>query len=710
MYNFVVKTRLFTVINLLFLVIGLRLIQQNVNKTIVSKEIYWSKNDLKLIDPIDSLTQERCEILAVFMRKQFYEFEIRVDFLNENDIENCVLETKFLPSIHNEINFKIAPLSPDLGSPNLYSVIFNKKYQYILLKFPENYSKYNVEFTSREKNKISTSDSTQQINLLQPSPNPMQISLMAFNTHPGFIPSQILRFWNGAHTGPNGQRHGLKFLLDAVETTQLPVTLLDLITPSGLSALEFLDTSEKIKFLQSSSLLFLPVPINIYSTSFPDIYNSFQENSNNHGYINQNIIFYNLDQQILVKSDNYAQQINLSQEYNHIIFSTPITNREPFSTNGLSELTIKRIYNDYANSKIKTNILFSLNESIIADQVFAKEIFLSIKNHPWIEVVYPFQNKEDEGSPDFNPAESSISTVNIFPGETMEKILNSKGPFQNYLLGYVNDIHGRKQSIQFAELSKHYLPDIYYYLAANHWSINPEVKTSCDLDIDSDGKIECLITNQDYFGIIELDTGRLAFLAVRSENSVYQLIAPSSSIMFGLGPEQEWNINNSIFSDPQEIPGAFYDEDGIMKDYRLLEIYENYVLLFDKNTNNSKIYSINEDGFNFESIGNGNSSVVIPVLLSPECMRANQWQEQYKVSQINPELKININCLLETININFTQPLDFNISSFLESKKFMLLPENPEFSYPEAHYRKMGLTLVELRFQESERIKVTISK
>ena len=228
------------------------------NKNMFSHELFWSKNDVKIIDPIDSLTEDRCEILAVLMRKNVNEFEIRVDFLSEDDIDNCILETKFHTSIHNEIKLNIAPDSKDLDETDLNSVIFNKKYSYILLRFPLNYAKYNVEFGSREKNQKLISDFTQQISIFQPSQLPLKITLMAFNTHPGYIPSQILRSWNGAHTGPNGQRHGLKFLVEAAEATQIPVTLLDINTPSGLAALEFLDASEKIKDLQSSFYIISP--------------------------------------------------------------------------------------------------------------------------------------------------------------------------------------------------------------------------------------------------------------------------------------------------------------------------------------------------------------------------------------------------------------------------------------------------------------------
>ncbi len=704
------KNRIIALINLLILIIGLISIQKNVNKNRISHELFWSKNDLKLIDPIDSLTGDQCEILAVLMRKNVYEFEIRIDFLSVNDIDNCILVTRFHTPIRNEINFTVAPDSTGLDDADLNSVIFNKINGYTLLRFPLKYSKYNVEFVTREKNHNLLSDSTQQINIFQPTPSPLPITLMAFNTHPGYQPSQILRFWNGAHTGPNGQRHGLKYLLDAAGSTQIPVTLLDLNTPSGLASIEFLDISEKLKKLQASSILFLPIPINVNTPSYPIILNSFQENMINLGYVNQNLVFYNLNQQFLVKYGNYTQSIDLTPDYEIKALSEMESYQDPFSTNGLSELTIKKIFHNYLNSKNTTNILFPLNKSNIADRAYASEIFASLKSHPWLEVEIPFQQKFDTNPTKSMSESNEFSTKKILSDELTETILLSKGSFQNYLFDYINDLLGNKQSEKFVELSQRYLPNIYYYIAANQWEANPEMKTGCNQDIDNDGMTECLLISRDYFGIIELDGGRLAFLAVRSGNSVYQLIGPSSSIMFGLGPEEEWNIKESVFADPQEIPGAFFDDNGNWNNYQPVDISENSVVIIDKITNTSKKFSINEDGFRFENNANEIKSIYIPVILSPDCMRINKWQQHYNVFQFDTASNIKMNCSNETINIKFSPPISSEISSFIESEKLMLLPENPEFSYPEGFYIKIGVSLVELKYLPGDQITITVSK
>jgi hypothetical protein len=71
-----------------------------------------------------------------------------------------------------------------------------------------------------------------------PQPGRARLLLEFWNTLPADSPAQALRRWDGAHTGPLGQRHGLRPLLLAAEGSQIPLVLLDLTQPSALSALD----------------------------------------------------------------------------------------------------------------------------------------------------------------------------------------------------------------------------------------------------------------------------------------------------------------------------------------------------------------------------------------------------------------------------------------------------------------------------------------
>ena len=90
-------------------------------------------------------------------------------------------------------------------------------------------------------------------------PNPIRAPAANFLRHlRSPFPAEALRSWDGAHTGPHGERHGLKHLLDAVEEYQIPTVLLDLKEPENLSALDAMGILPQIDALANNSLLILP--------------------------------------------------------------------------------------------------------------------------------------------------------------------------------------------------------------------------------------------------------------------------------------------------------------------------------------------------------------------------------------------------------------------------------------------------------------------
>ena len=82
--------------------------------------------------------------------------------------------------------------------------------------------------------------------------------LTFYETFAARLPAEALRSWDGAHTGPRGERHGLKHLLDAVEENQIPIVLLDLKKPESLSALDAMGLLPRIQQMEQAGLLLLP--------------------------------------------------------------------------------------------------------------------------------------------------------------------------------------------------------------------------------------------------------------------------------------------------------------------------------------------------------------------------------------------------------------------------------------------------------------------
>ncbi len=104
------------------------------------------------------------------------------------------------------------------------------------------------------------------------SPPPPAHALLAFwNTFQAVTPALTLRRWNGAHTGPTGERHGLRSVLAAANETSSSLVLLDLKTLPSLSAVDYAGGLPLIRSMVQRGLLELPdvLPISAGPSSAP---------------------------------------------------------------------------------------------------------------------------------------------------------------------------------------------------------------------------------------------------------------------------------------------------------------------------------------------------------------------------------------------------------------------------------------------------------
>ncbi|GAB4489387.1 MAG: hypothetical protein Fur0016_21770 [Anaerolineales bacterium] len=87
---------------------------------------------------------------------------------------------------------------------------------------------------------------------------PLPLQFIFTNTFsPAATPIQAWRRWDGAHTGPRGERHGLHGLLKAAEKHQIPLTLSDTNTPAVLSAIDAVGGTAQLRRMEKSGLLAL---------------------------------------------------------------------------------------------------------------------------------------------------------------------------------------------------------------------------------------------------------------------------------------------------------------------------------------------------------------------------------------------------------------------------------------------------------------------
>jgi hypothetical protein len=214
-----------------------------------SEERPWS-GALRSLDPADA-TNPANDITAVYLRTDGDNLQIRVDLLDFQAPKQLSLDIQ----IGDESAPEVVPLDIHIPSgSDSARVSLDPLLATVTVAVPLS------EIPSHPRVDVSTpEDEITGLVLDGPIPTGTAPVLLTFyDTFAGRLPAEALRHWDGAHSGPRGERHGLKHLLDAAEEYQIPIVLLDLKKPENLSALDAMGLLPRIKQLEQEGLLLLP--------------------------------------------------------------------------------------------------------------------------------------------------------------------------------------------------------------------------------------------------------------------------------------------------------------------------------------------------------------------------------------------------------------------------------------------------------------------
>jgi hypothetical protein len=135
---------------------------------------------------------------------------------------------------------------------------YNFSQDYLTVRLPGGLLPENFRFQVFALSPSGLADSTPPVAGDAPPPPRAPLLLSFQDVFPASSPAQALRRWDGAHTGPYGERHGLHPLLEAARRNRIPLTLLDLRTPAALSALDIVGGLREVREMQRSGLLEIP--------------------------------------------------------------------------------------------------------------------------------------------------------------------------------------------------------------------------------------------------------------------------------------------------------------------------------------------------------------------------------------------------------------------------------------------------------------------
>jgi hypothetical protein len=555
-------------------------------------------------------------------------------------------------------------------------------------------------------------------------PKRAPILLAFWNSFPAYSPAQSLRRWDGAHTGPFGERHGLSILLDTISRSGVPVALLDLRDPFALSALDFLDALPLIRELLSAKLLILPdlIPGSPSYPIFPQGLPSWASEkylqdlkaiSKQHGLSSSTILY--TPQHVENIPGNYVLTFGPENEVSHNQLSgyhLPIPAQVPdelqASPFGLP-LAIRKKLLDNAlhinkkNSEYPLLILGgSLPDSAFADPSSADATMRYIANHPWIQPLNEddLRSLPENVSPELFSGETTGSSVERFsPSEVLSELPypmeDDQYPLYRSAWDSALSLYAPlpPEPEMLPSLRSNYTGQPGIILEAARWAENPQPQLDCKSDPDLDGIQECILASDQHFAIFDLEGGRLVAYYSISGSELHQIIAPTSQFVVGLGDPSTWFLDAGEGSDSKGIHGAFADTSPPWVQYDVTT--NNGQLSFTSPGQRlTKIFSLSETGLQVEYQTTDPIIVQIPIAIDPWLRFSPGWSDEFHCLPILDGYSCQ---LTDNFSVEIETDASISASTFVDSRAHLAVPEDPNLDYPTGHYLPFPLALIEIK-------------
>jgi len=710
----------------------------------------WAYADMRGLDTADAL-QPSLDLIAIYTRQNGSDFQIRLDLL---DLETAfdfdlyiVLDTSpgglrevFLnavPSAATSItNLTATALEWDLllilpahDSPRAYLSTESSPSAHLIPRLVRDpwldtvtvsLSRHHLPtgghialqvFTTAPGQHLAADSIGPVRSDASPPTNRAPLLLAFWDTFPAHSPAQALRRWDGAHTGPTGERHGLRYVLDSAERYGLPVALLDLKTPASLAALRYLGGMAQIQRLLDRRLLILPdvaygEPAQASVASSRRAAQTFGLPASQFVYT----AFPFLQPAYRAQFANlpiYQSASHLTHWKNTILIPLPAPDAPQATTDGPSP-DVRRALLETALSPDPADLVVlggSLPHSTWGDADMAASTFAWLAAHPWIQpldgnalLTFPApQSFHAPRSPEnaSSPASTWLTDLRAAPDNVITDLA-----WQTYFT-----LTAPTDDAQLRALRANYFGQIGILLAASRWAENPFRLSECSIDFDADGENECLLASTTFFAIIETDGARLTHLFYRDENSPHQLIGPTAQFWIGISDPSLWDLSTGRTADPGQIMGAFSDTEETLQNYDFTFPPNGSLSLTSADGTRVKIYYLTDNGVIVEYHTATPVTTRIPLVVDPQAfffgevgyhavLGPNFWRWGPEGGPM--------------VNIQSTSPM--RAQGFTASYPFLSLPEDPNLDYPLGHYFPFPLSLIEITVSKIAVIEITVNK
>jgi len=671
----------------------------------------WTQADLRLLAPQHATPSPVTDILAVYTRTTDLSVDIRVDLLDIVWGDRYALKI----TLWDDRDFSAAPLTITIsstgaaqtgglrdGNPPIWPRVV-QDFQldtitvYLNRAFIGDHYRLNVStFTTAP---FVLADEVDDVRSDAASPRGHAPILMAFwNTFAATTPTQAMRDWDGAHAGPLGSRHGLKYILAAARQFRIPIALLDLKNPASLAALDFMGNLPEVQALAGSGLLILPdVAFSEPATpalglsrramagfglpTSPYVYAVSADPAAN--VLEAALAGYRA--QFLPLTD----QTHLARSDGRLLIPLPSADALEATPTGPS-LKVRRLLIAAALSPDTTGLVVlggSLPQSTWGDPDLANPTFAWIAAHPWIQPL---------ASPDLLAFPTRARLVAPLPANSGQPWLQalqsapqnaaSLSAWQAYLTLTAFTPDAKLQA-----LGRAYLGQVGEILAAADWADKPDARVDCREDLNGDGRSECILANRQYFAVLEPDGARMTQLFYRDANGPHQLVGSSAQFVIGLSDPSEWHPERGEAADPAVIPGAFTDDAATRTAYNPT-LSPDGIAFTSPDGSQVKTYQLTENGLQVRYQGRGRVSTRIPLALDPQWFYSGP--AEYRATLAPHAWTWS---LAGGGSVEVRTGAALSAQGFISAIPFLSLSEDPNLAYPDGDYLPFPLALVTIQ-------------
>lgn len=659
----------------------------------------WKVESLRLLDPLDAPTPST-ELLALYVRWRSSDLEIRLDFLDlplrPTDDLALEIETKtgtvrltFPAEGRPLVSPTDAPFRPRLvRDPWLDTVVV--RLNRLALGSP-----FVLRAFTFRPGQDSPADSLGPVRSDALPPQARAPVLLVFSdVFPAYTPAQALRRWNGAHTGPRGGRHGLKILLDAAQAHRLPLVLLDARQPASLAALEYVGALGRLRTLNERGLLILP---EVAYSQPAERSLTFSRLAGRGFSLPDSPFVYAASAELLPR---YQLQFVPLTDTRHLarwgalrLAPLPTDEVAQVDENGLSLAMRRRLVETlFDDDPASLTVLGGrLPASLFGDIELGPQALAWLAAHPWIWVLdgydlltFPAPVRLEGGEVAWSaPSRWQVALegapANALTDAAWLTFLQLNRPVSDPAL---------------ADLQRAYIGQVGILLEAARWAEAPSLRLDCAADPDDDGQPECLLADRRLFAVIERGGARLTHLFLLGEDGPHQLVAPTAQFIVGLSDRSQWRPQAGEAADPGMLAGAFAEMGKEFAPFSV-EQMETGTLTLRREDGLRKTFRLTEGGVQVSYENARFVTTRLPLLIDP-------WRFYFAPQEFWPRLtpgqvwvwggedgwrvQVRTDAFLTAGGVNL-------------SRRFMSVPEDPNFDFPREHFLPFPFSLVQVQGQ-----------